>query len=78
MAYSEDYRRRVIEYRKEGHTFKETMQVFKVALITIQKWEKKLKEEGTLKKKPVIRNVIELSNFSCKIKFYVSSLYVKI
>ena len=59
MAYSEDYRRRVIEYRKEGHTFKETMQVFKVALSTIQKWEKKLKEEGTLKKKPVIRSFIQ-------------------
>lgn len=51
MAYSEDYRRRVIEYRKEGHTFKETMQVFKVALSTIQKWEKKAEGRRNTKEK---------------------------
>lgn len=51
MAYSEDYRRRVIEYRKEGHTFKETMQVFKVALSTIQKWEKKTEGRRNTKEK---------------------------
>ena len=55
MAYSEDYRKRVIEYRKEGHTLMDTQKVFKVAIITIRTWETKLKEEGTLKKKPVIR-----------------------
>lgn len=43
MAYSEDYRKRVIDYRKEGHTFKETHEVFKVAIDTIQKWEKMLR-----------------------------------
>ena len=60
MAYSEDYRKRVIEYRKEGHTYKQTCEVFRVALITIQQWEKKLKEEGTLKKKPVKRSFRKL------------------
>ncbi len=55
MAYSEDYRRRVVEYRKEGHTYEQTRQVFKVARSTIQEWEKKLREEGTLKKKTVKR-----------------------
>ena len=69
MTYSEDYRRRVIEYRKEGHTFKETMQVFKVALSTIQKWEKKLKEEGTLKKKPVIRSFRKVDPEKVKLYF---------
>ena len=34
MAYSEDYRKRVIDYRKEGHTYRQTCEVFKVALIT--------------------------------------------
>ena len=34
MAYSEDYRKRVIEYRKEGHTYRQACEVFKVALIT--------------------------------------------
>ena len=55
MAYSEDYRKRVIEYRKEGHILMNTQKVFKVAIITIRTWENKLKEEGTLEKKPVIR-----------------------
>ena len=55
MSYSEDYRKRVIEYRKEGHTLMNTHEVFKVAIITIRKWEIKLKEEGTLGKKKVVR-----------------------
>ena len=55
MAYSEDYRKRVIEYRKEGHTFAQTHEVFKVAVSTIERWENQLKKEGTLKKKPVKR-----------------------
>ena len=60
MAYSEDYRKRVIEYRTEGHTLMETSKVFKVAIITIRQWENKLKEEGTLKKKPVKRSFRKL------------------
>ena len=56
MAYSEDYRKRVIAYRKEGHTFRETKEVFKVTTDTIQKWEKRLREEGTLSKKPIKRS----------------------
>ena len=56
MAYSEDYRKRVTAYRKEGHTFRETKEVFKVTVDTIQKWEKRLREEGTLSKKPVKRS----------------------
>ena len=60
MAYSEDYRKRVIEYRKEGHTLIQTREVFKVAIITIRKWEMKLEEEGTLKKKPVKRSFRKL------------------
>ena len=56
MAYSEDYRKRVIEYRTEGHTLMETSKVFKVAIITIRQWENKLKEDGTLKKKPLKRS----------------------
>ena len=55
MAQLEDYRKRVIEYRKEVHTLMNTQKVFKVAIITIRTCENKLKEERTLKKKPVIR-----------------------
>ena len=49
MAYSEDYRKRVIAYRKEGHTFRETKEVFKVTTDTIQKWEKRLSVKLILK-----------------------------
>ena len=51
MAYSEDYRKRVIEYRKEGHTFAQTHATFKVAISTIERWENQLEKEGTLNKR---------------------------
>ena len=69
MAYSEDYRKRVIEYRTEGHTLMETSKVFKVAIITIRQWENKLKEEGTLKKKPVKRSFRKLDPEKLKAYF---------
>ena len=53
--YSEDFKIRTIEYRKEGHTLKETSEIFKVSITTIRKWEKQLKEEGTLAKKQLNR-----------------------
>ena len=46
----------MIAYREERHTFRETKEVFKVEIDTIQKWEKRLREEGTLSKKPVKRS----------------------
>jgi len=49
--YSEDFRKRIIEYREEGYTLEETSKTFKVSIKTIRTWEKKLKEEGTLVKK---------------------------
>ncbi len=50
MSYSEDYRKRTIEYR-ESHTLEETKEVFKVAVSTIRTWEKQVREEGNLKPK---------------------------
>ena len=69
MAYSEDYRKRVIEYRKEGHTLQQTHEVFKLAIITIRTWEIKLKEEGTLKKKPVKRTFRKLDPEKVRLYF---------
>ena len=57
MAYSEDYRKRVIEYRKEGHTLQQTHE------------EIKLKEEGTLKKKPVKRTFRKLDPEKVRLYF---------
>lgn len=51
MSYSEDFRKRTIEYREEGHTLEETSKTFKVSITTIRKWEKQLSEEGNLKAK---------------------------
>jgi len=42
MAYSEDYRMAAIEYKKDGHTFKELKKVFKVTPRTYYKWLKNL------------------------------------
>jgi len=49
------YRERIIKYRQEGHTLKETSEVFKVLILTIGEWENKLEEEGDLKNKPLNR-----------------------
>jgi len=38
--YSEDFRKRIIEYREEGHTLEETRKIFKVSIKTIRTWEK--------------------------------------
>ncbi len=51
MSYSEDYRKRTVEYRKEGHTLEETQNIFKVSISTIRAWEKQLRESGNLKAK---------------------------
>ena len=55
MSYPVIYRKRVIEYRKEGHTLEETGKTFKIAVSTIQRWEKQLKEKGDLENKPLNR-----------------------
>ncbi len=38
MAYSEDFRRRAINYKNEGHIFEQTCQVFKIAPSTLNAW----------------------------------------
>ncbi len=53
--YSEDFRKRTIEYRNEGHTLEETKAVFKVSVSTIRAWAKKLEEQGDLKTKTPCR-----------------------
>ena len=40
MSYSVDYKRRTIEYRREGNTLEKTHHTFKVSISTIRKWEK--------------------------------------
>ena len=47
MAYSIEFRKLVIDYRKE-HSFRETSKHFNIAVSTIQDWEKLLCENGSL------------------------------
>jgi transposase len=51
MSYDIKYRQRAIEYWEDGHTKKETAEVFKVGTTTLQRWKSKLKETGTLASK---------------------------
>jgi transposase len=38
MAYDEIYRARALEYKKNGHTFKELYEVFKITARTYYQW----------------------------------------
>ena len=55
MAYSIDYRKRVLDYLMEGHTQAEAQEVFKVGTTTIKAWKKLLSEKNNLEKKAPIR-----------------------
>ena len=48
MAYSEDYRKRVIAYRREGNTLAQVKAVFKIHPSTLRDWEARY-ETGSLK-----------------------------
>jgi len=41
MAYSEDYRKRAIEYKDSGHTFGELWEAFKIPPRTYYDWKQK-------------------------------------
>ena len=70
MSYSKKYRERTIEYRQDGHTLKETHQIFKVSIATIRKWEKQWKETGDLGKKELHRGFRKIDPE--KLKAYVA------
>ena len=55
MAYSIDYRKRVLEFIEEGHTQAEAQKVFKVGGTTIKEWKKLVSETGELAKRPLER-----------------------
>ncbi len=71
MSYPVIYRRRTIEYRQEGHTLEETSKTFGVAISTIRKWEKMLKEKGALTPKVPERSFKKICPE--KLRAYVSA-----
>lgn len=48
MSYEIKYRERVISYLAEGHSYRETAEIFKVSTFTLQAWKSQLNETGTL------------------------------
>ncbi|MGL6104794.1 IS630 transposase-related protein [Romboutsia sp.] len=44
MAYDIKFKQRVLEYRGEGHTFKDTCKTFKISETSLIKWMEKEKE----------------------------------
>jgi len=52
MAYDEKFRIRAVEYRKEGHTVKETAKAFKIGTTTLKTWIRKYDETGEIKDNP--------------------------
>ena len=56
MAYSMEYRIRAVEYKDEGHTFKELSEAFKISSATYYEWKNKIEkgyyeEEHTFERK---------------------------
>ena len=49
MAYSEDYRKRALEYMDEGHTYEELYEAFKIYPSRISQWRKLQEKTGGLK-----------------------------
>jgi len=70
MSYSKDLRERVLAYIAEGHTQKETSEVFKVGTTTIKAWKKLLSETGSLEKKELERSARKFE--SEKLRAYIA------
>jgi transposase len=49
MAYEAAFRKRVIEYKDTGHTFKEVYEIFGVDSKRYYSWKKQLEQTGSLK-----------------------------
>lgn len=49
MAYSEDFRKRALDYMDEGHTYEELYEAFKIYPTAIEDWRKLLADTGSLK-----------------------------
>lgn len=56
MYYSEDLRKKAVEYLQRGHTQKETCEVFSISPTTIKRWKKQYQETGSLQNKPLNRS----------------------
>ena len=60
MAYSMDYRKRAVEYKGSGHSFKELREAFKISSQTYYNWRKKL-ESGYYENKTIRRRLRKIN-----------------
>jgi transposase len=78
MAYSEDLRKKVIEYLAKGHSQREAQRTFGICLSSVNKWHQKYKKTGSLKDDPARHTFKKLDPE--KLKAYVnkhSDAYLK-
>jgi transposase len=52
MAYSVDFRKRVLAFLEEGNSLRKAREIFKVSINAIQGWKKLKAETGKLEKRP--------------------------
>ena len=60
MAYSVDFREKVIEFIKKGHSQREASKVFGVHQETVNQWHQQYRKTGSLGKKPYHRSFRKL------------------
>ncbi len=61
MRYSEDIRKKVMNYLDKGHTIKETSEKYEVGTTTIKEWKKLRAETGSLQHRPHPRKCSKIS-----------------
>ena len=69
MAYSEDYRKRAIEYYLEGHTEAQVQEAFKIYPSTLRDWEARYDAGDLAPNYPETRKARKLP--LCELKAYV-------
>ena len=69
MSYSEDLRKKVIEYLNSGYTQREARDTFHISLSAINRWSQQYHKTGELKNKPLNRSFKKLDPE--KLKAYV-------
>lgn len=55
MAYSEDLRKKVMEYIDRGNSQRKTRETFHISMDTINKWRRKYEQTGEIKNTPMRR-----------------------
>ena len=69
MAYSEDLRKKVVEYLAKGHSQREAQAAYGISLSAVNKWHQKYQKTGELKDPPPRRSFKKID--PKKLKAYV-------